>query len=162
MLLTSTLAQAAAPSQVNTTEVPVATLRLASAPNLVADVANASQADGAPTDLWALTGANNQLWTIDSSLDGYYRFKSINSGKCLNVQNASTADGAPVIQWPCGASPNELWKVVRRVIGYQLVSKNSGKCLNVQNGVTQGNALVQHTCSANGANNDVWLAVWEG
>lgn len=142
-------------------EVPEATLRLAAAPDQVADIANASKDNGAPAVQWGLTGAANQRWKVESSLDGFYRFTSVNSGKCLNVQNASGADGAAVIQYTCGTAPNELWKPVRKVIGYQLVNKNSGKCLNVKGGLGQGNPLVQYTCSANGAPNEVWLAVWE-
>ncbi|QFZ19976.1 RICIN domain-containing protein [Saccharothrix syringae] len=156
-----TVLAAGVPAQAGVAEVGEATVRLAARPDLVADVAQASQADGAPVDLWALTGAKNQRWAVQASLDGYYRFRSVNSGKCLNVRNAAVADGAPVIQWPCGTAPNELWKVVPKAIGYQFVNKNSGKCLNVQYGVGQGNPLIQYTCSAGGATNDVWLSVWE-
>jgi hypothetical protein len=138
-----------------------ATVRLAANPGQVADVANASTADGAQAIQGNLSGAPSQLWETEATLNGYYRFKSNGSGKCLNVAGASTADGAPVVQYTCGGDPNELWKPQRRITGYQLVSKNSGKCLNVKGGVGTNNPLVQFTCSTGGAANDVWLVVWE-
>src|SRR5439155_12982896 len=112
-----------------------ATVRLADNPGQVADVASASPDNGAKLVQWNLTGAPNQMWETEAALDGYYRFKSKNSGKCLNVYSASDADGAPIVQFTCGGTPNELWKPVRRITGYQLVSKNTGKCLTVAGGV---------------------------
>ena len=142
-------------------EAKAVTMRLAMSPDQVADVSGASQDSGAKVVQWQLSGAPNQLWETEATLDGFYRFKSANSGKCLNVLNASGADGAPIVQNPCGGTPTELWKPVRRIIGYQLVSKGTGKCVAVAGGVGAGHGLVQLTCSPNGASPDVWLAVWE-
>ncbi|WP_409492180.1 RICIN domain-containing protein [Amycolatopsis sp. cmx-11-12] len=136
------------------------TLRLASDPGQVANVAGASQANGANIIQWPLSRTTNERWEPEASLDGYYRFKSISSGKCLNVEGGGNADGTQVIQYTCGGQPNELWKLVPKGIGHQVVSKESGKCLNVAGGVGQGRSLIQYTCTT-GAANDVWLAVWE-
>jgi hypothetical protein len=162
VVLAGASAQAAPeqPPSVRGIEARQATMRLASTPNQVVDIANASQDNGAKAIQWDLSGAPNQMWETEAALDGYYRFKSGNSGKCLNVQGASGADGAAIVQYTCGGAPNELWKPVRRAIGYQLVSKNTGKCLAVGGGVGTGHNLVQNTCSP-GAANDVWLLVWE-
>jgi len=141
-------------------EARAVTLRLAMLPDQVADVASASQDIGAKLVQWQLSGAPNQLWETEATLDGFYRFKSANSGKCLNVLGGSGADGAPIVQNPCGGTPTELWKPVRRILGYQLVSKGTGKCVAVAGGVGGGHALVLLTCSPNGANSDIWLAVW--
>jgi hypothetical protein len=163
MVLAVASAQAAPEQQASNRglEMRDATLRLAAFPNQVADVAGGSQVDGAKTVQWVLSGAPNQRWETEASLDGYYRFKSYNSGMCLNVIDASGADGAPVIQHTCGGAPNELWKPLRRIIGYQLINKNSGKCLAVGGGAGQGHPLIQFGCSPNGDPSDVWLAVWE-
>jgi hypothetical protein len=83
-----------------------ATVRLGANPGQVVDVANASLANGAQAIQWNLSGAPNQMWETEATLDGYYRFKSGGSGKCLNVNGASTADGAPIVQFTCGGSPN--------------------------------------------------------
>src|SRR6266540_3639909 len=118
MLLSVASAQAAPEQQAGNRalEMRDATLRLATSPNQVADVAEASQVDGAQVVQWVLTGAANQRWETEASLDGYYRFKSSNSGKCLNVIKASGEDGAQVIQNTCGGTPSELWKPLRRII----------------------------------------------
>ena len=163
MVLAAASAQAAPGQRPGTrgVEARQATVRLNANPGQVVDVASASLADGAKVVQWNLSGAPNQMWETEATLDGYYRFKSQNSGKCLNVYSASDADGAPIVQFTCGGTPNELWKPVRRITGYQLVSKNTGKCLTVAGGVGTGNGLAQFTCSPNGAANDVWLVVWE-
>lgn len=163
MVLAVTSAQAAPEQQAGNRglEMRDATLRLATSPNQVADVADASQVDGAKVVQWVLSGAANQRWETEASLDGYYRFKSSNSGKCLNVTNASGADGAPIVQNTCGGTPSQLWKPLRRIIGYQLINKNSGKCLAVGGGPGQGHPLIQFGCTPNGDPSDVWLAVWE-
>ncbi|KAA2257914.1 RICIN domain-containing protein [Solihabitans fulvus] len=151
-------AQAAAPRAAEARQI---TLRLASQPDQVANVAGASKENGAQVIQWPLSQAANERWEPESTLDGYYRFKSVNSGLCLNVRGGGSQDGAPVIQYTCGGSANELWRFVQKGIGYQVVSKSSGKCLNVRGGVGQGRELIQYTCVGGGAPNDVWLPVWE-
>ncbi|MEU9607973.1 RICIN domain-containing protein [Streptomyces sp. NPDC048057] len=137
------------------------TLRLASDPGQAADGKGASTANGAEVIQWALSRAANQLWEPEATSDGYYRFESVNSGLCLNVKGGGNDDGAQIIQWTCGAAANEQWKFVPKGTGYQIVARSSGKCLNVQGGVGQGRNLIQYTCTADGAANDVWLPVWE-
>ncbi|MGW4028707.1 RICIN domain-containing protein [Streptomyces sp. NPDC004838] len=137
------------------------TLRLASDPRQVANVRGAAVEDGVPIIQYPWSGATNERWEADSALGGYYRFKSVSSGKCLNVSGGGTANGAQVIQYTCGSDDNELWKFVPKGIGYQVVVKSSGKCLNVSGGVGVGRSLIQYDCTAQGAPNDVWLPVWE-
>ena len=137
------------------------TIRLASNPGLVANVAGAATDNDANVILWWWSGLANERWDAESTLDGYYRFKSVNSGKCLNVAGGGSADDVPVIQYTCRSEPNELWKFVPVGTGYHIVSKSSNKCLNVRGGVGVGWRLIQNTCVAGGATNDVWLPVWE-
>lgn len=149
------------PVGVQATQINRITLRLASNPGQVANVRGASTESGAQIIQWPLSNTTNELWEPESTLDGYYRFTAVNSGLCMNVRGGGTEDGAQIIQYACGSSANELWKFVQKGIGYQIVAKSSGKCLNVRGGVGQGNELIQYTCTADGAANDVWLAVWE-
>ena len=137
------------------------TLRLAAEPGQVANVRGASTADGTPIIQYPWSGLANERWDVDSALGGYYRFRSVSSGKCLNVSGGGTADGTRVIQYTCGSYDNELWRFVPKGIGYQIVVKSSGKCLNVAGGVGVGNPLIQYDCTAQGVPNDVWLPVWE-
>ncbi|MFI9646549.1 RICIN domain-containing protein [Streptomyces sp. NPDC052040] len=136
-------------------------LRLAAYPGQVANVEGGSQQNGAPVIQYPWTGKPNERWEADAMGNGYYRFRSLSSGKCLNVEGGGTADNTRVIQYTCGTAANELWKFVPKGIGYQLVVKSSGKCLNVRGGVGEGRNLIQYTCVAAGAPNEVWLPVWE-
>jgi hypothetical protein len=144
-------------------QLKVLTLRLASAPNQLANVSGASLADGAAVIQYPWSGTANERWLATVEPDGYYRLASLGSNKCLNVAGAGTVDGTPVIQYTCSTngSTNERWKFVQTGIGYQIVAKSSGKCLNVAGGVGVGNQLIQYTCTSGGAANDVWLPVWE-
>ncbi|MYV51643.1 RICIN domain-containing protein [Streptomyces sp. SID3212] len=52
----------------------------------------------------------HERWEADSALAGYYRFKSIGSGKCLNVAGG-VGVGYALIQYDCtpqGAA-NDVW-----------------------------------------------------
>ncbi|MFD4373703.1 RICIN domain-containing protein [Streptomyces sp. NPDC058486] len=138
------------------------TLRLASYPNDVAAIKNASKDQDASAELAAWNGSASQQWEARPVSDGYYQLVSVNSGLCADVVGGGTADNTRVAQWPCTAGLNrQLWKFVPTDIGYQIVVKSSDKCLNVQGGARVGNALVQYECKAGGARNDVWLPVWE-
>ena len=137
------------------------TFRLASDPGQVANVRGASTDNGAPVIQYPWSGSANERWEADAALGGYYRFKSVGSGKCLNVSGAGNSIGTQVIQYTCGNLDNELWKFVPKGIGYQVVVKSSGKCLNVAGGVGAGYGLIQYDCTPQGVANDVWLPVWE-
>ncbi|WP_406154902.1 RICIN domain-containing protein [Streptomyces sp. NBC_01023] len=164
-LVSSTAATAAASDAVSPTPRSVVaqqlTLRLADDPGQVANVRGGSTENGAPVIQYPWSGKANERWEADSALGGYYRFKSVGSGKCLNVRGGGSENGAQVIQYTCGNSDNELWKFVPKGIGYQVVVKSSGKCLNVRGGVGVGNDLIQYECTPRGVANDVWLPVWE-
>lgn len=154
---------AAAASPQAAVALKVVTLRLAADPTQLANVQGASLADGAPVIQYPFSGTANERWLATGDGDGYYRFASLASNKCLNVQGGGSADGTPVIQYSCSTdgAANERWRFVPVGIGYQIVSKSSGKCLNVGGGVGVGNKLIQYTCVPGGAPNDVWLPVWE-
>lgn len=144
-------------------QLKVVTLRLAADPGQVANVQGASLANGAPVIQYPWSGMANERWLATVDSDGYYRFASLASNKCLNVSGGGVADGTPVIQYTCQVPPadNEEWKFVQTGIGYQIVAKSSGKCLNVAGGVGAGRQLIQYTCTPGGSANDVWLPVFE-
>lgn len=137
------------------------TLRLASDAGQVANVRGAAQGDDIPVIQYPWTGNTNERWEVEPTSAGYYRLKAVHSGKCLNVRGGGNEDDARIIQYTCGNAANEQWKFVPKGIGYQVVARGSGKCLNVRGGVGANNPLIQYTCTANGADNDVWLPVWE-
>lgn len=135
-------------------------LRLAADPNQVANVKGGSREEAAQVIQWPWSGQANERWKVEAVGD-HYRFRSVNSDKCLNVRGGGNEDNTPVIQYTCGTAANELWSLVPKGNGYQLVAKSSGKCLNVRGGVGEGRDLIQYTCTSNGVANDVWLPVWE-
>jgi hypothetical protein len=137
------------------------TLRLASNAGQVANVSGGSQENGGAVIQWPVTRGANERWEPEALGGGWYRFRAVHSGKCLNVRGGGTADGTQVIQYTCGTDANEAWRFEPKATGYQLVVASSGKCLNVEGGVGQGRNLIQYTCSASGAANDVWVPAWE-
>jgi hypothetical protein len=87
-----------------------------------------------------------------------------NPGQLANVQGASLNDGAPVIQYPWSGTANERWLATVEPDGYyRLASLGSNKCLNVAGGGgADGAAVIQYTCSTNGAANERWKFVQTG
>ncbi len=121
----------------------------------VADVSNASTANGGDVVQWTWNGGNNQQWQFQDAGSGYYRLINRNSGKCLDVNGASTADGADIIQWTCGTGTNQQWQWVAIGSYYQLIARHSGKCMDVYNsGTADGVDIIQWTC--NSQNNQQW------
>jgi type 1 glutamine amidotransferase len=70
------------------------------------DVSGASQANGAPAQIWDCHGQANQQWTSTSA--GELR---VYGGKCLDVNGAGTADGTAVIIWDCNGQDNQKWRL---------------------------------------------------
>lgn len=149
-------AAAAPPQQVS--------FRLTSANLQALDIKGGSTADKATAsqEAWSPT-SRSQRWTPVETGSGFYQFKNLNSGKCLNFNGASTADNAQAIQYTCNSSDNQLWKLLPTPYagGYQLVNKNSSKCASVSGGTPgTGRDIVQLPCTK-GIPGDTWTPVWE-
>ncbi|MEH0554607.1 MULTISPECIES: family 43 glycosylhydrolase [unclassified Streptomyces] len=112
----------------------------------VADVAGASNADGATVLQWRDTGKPNQQWAFQSTGDGYHTVSCVNSGKVLDVAGSSTADGAAVVQMTADGRTSQQWELRPQTGGeFMLVNRNSGKVLDVKGGSTaDGAALIQY------------------
>jgi hypothetical protein len=124
----------------------------------LADVLNASTADGANIVQWTANGQTNQRWRFTDAGGGYSTITSVNSGKCLDVFGGATAtgDGVRVVQWSCNGGTNQQWRVQDAGSGYvTLIARHSNKCLDVTGSSTaDGAQLEQFTC--NGAANQQW------
>jgi hypothetical protein len=118
----------------------------------VADVFNASTADGANVVQWAANGQANQRWRFTDAGGGFFTVVSVSSGKCLDVFGgvSATADGVRVVQWACNGGTNQQWRVQDLGTGYvNLIARHSGKCLDVTGASTvDGAQLVQSTCGS--------------
>jgi hypothetical protein len=125
----------------------------------LADVLNASTADGANAVQWTANGQTNQRWRFVDLGGGFFNVVSVNSGKCLDVFGgaSATGDGVRVVQWTCGSGTNQQWRLADAGSGYvNLVARHSSKCLDVNGAATtDGAQLVQWTC--NSGTNQQWL-----
>ena len=65
------------------------------------DVSGYSTADGAFIHLYGLHNDTNQKWTPMHQGNGVYLFKSLVSGKCLDVPGGSLVEGEDMHQWTC-------------------------------------------------------------
>ncbi|MCP2241968.1 family 43 glycosylhydrolase [Lentzea aerocolonigenes] len=122
----------------------------------VADVARASTADGAAVIQWPDTGAVNQRWAFQSTVDGYHTITCTVSGKVLDVTGSSTADGARVVQATADGRASQQWQLRRQSDGvFVVVNRHSGKVLDVSGGSTaDGAVLIQYRDT--GGSNQRW------
>ena len=124
-------------------------------------VAGASLNNKANIQEWDCNGAAEQQLVAEAGPSPYYRFKNVNSGKCLSVYTGSidpdhpvsgNANGASIQQETCGTSNQNYWELVSYNGGYQLKSKlltgdGVRRCMDVTGGDT-------HT--ANGTQIELW------
>ena len=141
-----------------TVPVPPAETLTARHSGKVADVYNASTADGGNVVQWAPNGQANQRWRLRAAGGGQHEVVNVGSGLCLDVHGgaSATADGARVVQWTCHGGTNQRWRVEDVGNGYvRLIAQHSGKCLDVFDAATtDGAQLVQWTCG--GGTNQQW------
>jgi hypothetical protein len=81
--------------------------------NLQLDVAGgpSASADGTSIIQYRYSGASNQIWTVTpASTSGYFNFRAVSSGKCLDVSGLSLSDGAYIVQWSCTGADNQAWQ----------------------------------------------------
>ncbi|MFI6512059.1 RICIN domain-containing protein [Streptosporangium sp. NPDC050855] len=111
------------------------------------DVANASQANGAATQLWDCNGQANQQWASTSA--GELR---VYGGKCLDVNAGGTADGTAVNIWDCNGQNNQKWRL--NADG-TITALGADKCLDVSAyGTANGSKIQIWTC--HGGTNQKW------
>jgi GH43 family beta-xylosidase len=123
----------------------------------VADVVNASTADGADIRQWSDLNNNAQKFRFDSVGSGYYKITNVGSGKVFDVDNASTADGANVRQWSDLNNDAQKWRLVYVGNGsYKLLAKHSGKALDLANADPANYADIRQW-SDNGNKAQVWV-----
>jgi hypothetical protein len=124
----------------------------------MADVLNASTADGANVVQWTANGQTNQRWRFNDAGGGFVAVVSVNSGKCLDVFGGptATADGVRVVQWTCSGGTNQQWRIQDLGTGFvNLIARHSNKCLDVNGASTADGAQIQQwTCT--GSTNQQW------
>ncbi|WP_257447820.1 ThuA domain-containing protein [Archangium lipolyticum] len=78
----------------------------------VLDVKDVSTADGAPIQLWAYGGGNNQQWLPVVEAGGSYHFVSRHSSKCLTT--VGSADSAQLVQSYCNGSAAQSFTLTQQ------------------------------------------------
>jgi hypothetical protein len=98
---------------------------------------------------WVDDGATDKQWTLVSSSDGYYKFRSVRNTSLY--MTGATADGAVTVQAATSDGSQE-WELVKEALPtdstFTLKGSHSGKCLDVPNGQT-GVQVQIYTCSGN-------------
>ncbi|MEV6501382.1 RICIN domain-containing protein [Streptomyces prunicolor] len=120
------------------------------------DVAGGSQDNFAPVVQFSCRGTDNQLWAAVYLDNGYYKFVSRNTGKCLDVNG--TANGSLTQQLDCNATVSDEWLLQGAGVGlsYKFVNRVSGRCLDLPGGSLSDNTRIQVWDCVPGNTNQIW------
>lgn len=77
----------------------------------VLDVIWDGRENGAQIHQWDETGADNQLWTVETVSRWYVTLKAKASGRCLDIVGMSTEAGARVQIWDDVRGVNQQWRL---------------------------------------------------
>ncbi|GAA3334760.1 RICIN domain-containing protein [Curtobacterium citreum] len=116
---------------------------------LLADVNQASTADGAQVVQYTANGGANQQWQLQSVGGGLYNIINRNSGKYLDDYNASFGHGSNIIQWTGNGGNNQLW----------YFQSNADGSYVIRNFLTNQAVEVSGASTAAGASLDQWIPV---
>jgi hypothetical protein len=125
------------------------------------DLFNWSTADGAPVVQFTRNNLAVQQWRFVSVGSGYYRIRSVHSGKVLELPN--TSDGTNLVQMTEGSSTRQHFRLVDSDGGYvRFVNRDSNKALDVWQWSTADGARIAQFTDLNGANQQWQLVVLGG
>ncbi|MFF7051551.1 RICIN domain-containing protein [Streptomyces griseorubiginosus] len=114
----------------------------------LADVYQASTADGANVIQWPSNSGTNQQWNIVQVTGQLYKIVNRNSGKVLEIANSTHRRGTSLTQYTYNGGNNQLWYFEPTSGGYVIRNFESKQVLEVG-----GNS------TANGAAIDQWMAL---
>ncbi|MGW0588784.1 RICIN domain-containing protein [Streptosporangium sp. NPDC002607] len=99
-----------------------------------------------------------QEWNLTATSDGYYNFRDMASGLCMEVVQGDMHNNAGLQLWTCiPGRRNQEWKLVQRDNGYfAVVVRHTGMCLEVQNGLILDGANVKQVGCVRGRKNQEW------
>lgn len=101
------------------------TLRCASQPNVVLDIAGASLASGANVQVWDANNSPAQRFYLDFDSEGYCTIENVSSGMLLDVSGALAVAGTNVQQWPSNGNDAQKWRLLQSEEGVRFASKLS-------------------------------------
>ncbi|GAA1407325.1 pectate lyase family protein [Catellatospora coxensis] len=115
------------------------------------DLYNFSTADGAPIVQWARNDGYQQQWQFVDAGSGYYKLRSRQSGKFLELPNAN--DGTGLVQNPDNGTTRQHFAVRDTDSGYvKFLNRHSGKALDVWEWSTADGGIISQFADLNGWN----------
>ncbi|MGI5246748.1 pectate lyase [Dactylosporangium sp. CA-139066] len=117
----------------------------------VIDVYNWATNDGAPINQWSRNDLTVQQWKFVDAGSGYYKIKSVMSGKVLELPNAT--DGVQLVQNSDSGSTTQQFRLADSSGGYvRFVNRHSNKVLDVWQWSTADGAKIAGYTDLDGAN----------
>ncbi|MFG2037858.1 pectate lyase [Dactylosporangium sp. NPDC048998] len=117
----------------------------------VIDVYNWAANDGAPINQWTRNDQTVQQWKFVDAGSGYYKIKSVMSGKVLELPNA--VDGTQLVQNADSGATTQHFRLQDSSGGYvRFVNRHSNKVLDVWNWSTADGAMIAGYQNLDGAN----------
>jgi pectate lyase len=119
------------------------------------DLYNWATNDGAPIVQFARNDLAVQQWRFVDAGSGYYKIRSVHSGKVLEMPNAT--DGTPLVQMTDNGSTRQHFRLADSDSGYvRFINRHSNKALDVWEWSTaDGGAIAQFT------DLDGWNQQWQ-
>lgn len=92
------------------------------------------RSDNTTLQQWSGSGATNQQWDVEDAGNGYFYFRSVETGRVLEV--AGSRDGSAVVaKGQQTGSDNQRWRIVDTGNGQSVIIARNGKALELPNGV---------------------------
>ncbi|MEO3925066.1 pectate lyase [Micromonosporaceae bacterium B7E4] len=125
------------------------------------DVYNWATNDGAPIVQFARNDLAVQQWRFVDAGGGYYRIRSVHSGKVLELPNAD--DGAGLVQMTDNNNTRQHFRLADSDGGHvRFINRHSGKALDVWEWSTADGAPIAQFADLDGANQQWRLATVSG
>nr|BFE63917.1 hypothetical protein GCM10020063_084430 [Dactylosporangium thailandense] len=117
----------------------------------VIDVYNWATNDGAPVNQWSRNDLAVQQWKFVDAGSGYYKIKSVMSGKVLDLPNAT--DGLQLVQNADSGSTTQHFRLQDSANGYvRFVNRHSNKVIETWEWSTADGAKLDGYQNLDGAN----------
>ncbi|MEU7865231.1 pectate lyase [Dactylosporangium sp. NPDC049140] len=117
----------------------------------VIDVYNWATNDGAPVNQWSRNDLAVQQWKFVDAGSGYYKIKSVMSGKVLDLPNAT--DGLQLVQNADNGSTTQHFRLQDSSGGYvRFVNRHSNKVIETWEWSTADGAMLDGYTNLDGAN----------
>jgi len=117
----------------------------------VIDVYNWATNDGAPVNQWSRNDLTVQQWKFVDAGSGYYKIKSVMSGKVLDLPNST--DGLQLVQNADSGSTTQHFRLQDSASGYvRFVNRHSNKVIETWEWSTADGAKLDGYTNLDGAN----------